>query len=94
MTCIKNKVTQWMGLCVISDRHPSIMTIMTDVHLGWTEPYAYHRICMRHLTSNFMNRFKDKILKNLVCRATLAIKVGKFNKHIDTFRRINLEAQR
>ena len=68
------------------------MAAMTDVHLGWTEPYAYHRICMLHLVSNFMNRFKDKTLKNLVCRAALAIEVGKFNKHMDTIERINLEA--
>ena len=65
---------------------------MTNVHLGQTEPYAYHRICMRHLTNNFKNRFKDKTLKNLVCRAPLAIEVGKFNKHMDTIGRINLEA--
>ena len=49
---------------------------------------------MRQLTNNFINRFKDKILKNLVCRTTLATEVGKFNKHMDTIRRINLEAQR
>ena len=82
-----------MGLCVIFDKHLSIMVTMTDVHLGWTEPYAYHRICMRHLARNFMNRFKYKILKNLVYRVALAIEVGKFNKHIDTIGRINLEAQ-
>ena len=94
MTCIRNKVTQWMGHCVIVDRHPSIMAAMTDVHLNWTEPYAYHKICIHHLTSNFMNRFKDKTLKNLVCRATLAIEVRKFNKHKNTIGKINLEAQR
>ena len=71
-----------MRLCVISDRHLIIMETITGVYLGWTEPYAYHRICMHHLESNFMNRFKDKILKNLVCRAALATKVGKFNKHM------------
>ena len=48
---------------------------------------------MRHLASNFMNRLKDKTLKNLVCKATLATKVRKFNKHMDTIERINLEAQ-
>ena len=69
------------------------MAAMTDVHLGWTKPYAYHRICMPHLASNFMNQFKDKILKNLVCRVALATEVGKFNKHIDTIERINLEEQ-
>ena len=94
MACIKNKVTQWMRLCVIFDKHLGIMAAMTDVHLGWIEPYAYHRIFMHHLASNFMNRFKDKFLKNLMCRTTLANKVGKFNKHMNTIMRINLEAQR
>ena len=68
-----------MRLCVISDRHLDIMAD-TDVHLCWTKPYAYHRIYMRHLARNFMNRFKDKILKNLVCRGALATEVEKFNK--------------
>ena len=33
---IRNKVTQRMRLCAIVDRHPDIMTSMTDVHFGWT----------------------------------------------------------
>ncbi|KAL6313700.1 hypothetical protein AAG906_010118 [Vitis piasezkii] len=80
------------GLCVISYRHPSIMATMSDVHLGWSEPYTYHRVCMRHLASNFMTRFKDKILKNLMCRAALATKIEKFNKHMNTIGRINATA--
>ena len=82
------------GLCVIFDRHLSIMIVMTDVHLGCNEPYAYHRICMRHLANTFMNRFKDKILKNLMYRAALATEFGKFNKHMNTIGRINVEAHR
>ena len=70
------------------------MAVMINVHLGWSEPYVYHKICMRHLASNFMTRFKDKILKNLVCKVALGTKVEKFNKHMDTIERINLEAQR
>ena len=49
---------------------------------------------MYYLVSNFINQFKDKTLKNLVCRAILAIEVEKFNKHMNTIGRINLEAQR
>ena len=48
---------------------------------------------MRQLASNFMNQFKDKTLKNLVCRTALETEVGKFNKHMDTIRIINLKAQ-
>ena len=54
LACIKNRVTQRTGICVIFDRHPSIMAVMIDSHLGWAAPSAYHRICMRHLASNFM----------------------------------------
>ena len=69
------------------------MEAMSDHHLGWVASSAYHRICMRHLASNFMTRFKVKLLKNLVCRATLATTQRKFNKHIATIGRINSEVQ-
>ena len=48
---------------------------------------------MRHLVSNFMTRFKDKLFKNLVCRATLATTQHKFNKHMATIGIINCKAQ-
>ena len=72
LACIGNKVTQRMGICVIYDRHPDITVAISDPHLGWAASSAYHRICMRHLVSNFMTHFKDRLLKNLVCRAALA----------------------
>ena len=48
---------------------------------------------MRHLASNFMTHFKDKLMKNLVCRAALATTQRKFNRHMATIGRINSEAQ-
>ena len=93
LACITNRVTQRTGICVISDTHSSIMVVMSDPHLGWAAPSSYHRICMRHLASNFITRFKDKLLKNLVCRAALASTECKFNKHMTTIGRINSEAQ-
>ena len=69
------------------------MAVMTDPHLGWAAPSVYHRICMRHLASNFMTRFKDKLLKNLVCRAALVSTERKFNKHMTTIGRTNSETQ-
>ena len=93
LACIRNRVTQRMGICVISNRHLGIMATMTDPHLGWAAPSASHKICMRHLASNFMTRFEDKILKNLVCKAALVSTERKFNKHMTTIVRINSEAQ-
>ena len=48
---------------------------------------------MHHLASNFMTRFQDKLLKNLVCRVALVTTQRKFNKHMTTIGRINSEAQ-
>ena len=93
LACIRNRVTQRTGIWVISDIHPGIMAAMTDPHLGWVVPSAYHRICMHHLASNFVTRFKDKLLKNLVCKAALASIEHKFNKHMTTIGRINSKAQ-
>ena len=91
LACIRNRVTQRTGICIIFDKHPGIMAAMTDPHLGWAAPSAYHRICMRHLARNFMTRFKDKLLKNLVCRAALESTERKFNKNMTTIGRINSE---
>ena len=82
-----------MGICIRFDRHLGIMAAMSDPHLGWAALSAYHKICMRHLASNLMTRFKDKLLKNLVCRAALASTQRKFNKYMTTIGRINSEAQ-
>ena len=49
------------------------MVVMNDPHLGWAASSAFHKICMHHLASNFMTYFQNKLLKNLVCRAALAI---------------------
>ena len=38
-------------------------------------------------------RFKDKLLKNLVCGVALTSTERKFNKHMTTIGRINYEAQ-
>ena len=77
-------VTQRKGLCLIFDRHPGIIAVVNDTYSGWIEPDVYHRFFMRHLASNFNTRFKDKTLKDLMCRATMESKVIKFSTHIDT----------
>ena len=40
-----------------------------------------------------MTRFKDKLLKNLVCKEALATTKRKFNRHMATIERINSKAQ-
>ncbi|RVW84511.1 Serine/threonine-protein phosphatase 7 long form-like [Vitis vinifera] len=49
MGCDGNNQLFPLAFALTEDRHPGIMAAMSDVHLGWSEPYAYHRVCMRHL---------------------------------------------
>ena len=48
---------------------------------------------MCHLVNNFNTRFKDKTLKDLICRVAMKSKVKKFISHMDTIGRINVEAR-
>ena len=40
-----------MCLCIISDRHAGILATIEES--DWQPPYAHHRLCLRHLLSNF-----------------------------------------
>ena len=48
---------------------------------------------MLHLASNFNTKFKNKTLKDLMCRAAMESKVKKFISHMDTIGRINVKAR-
>ena len=93
LTCIKVGVTQRKGLCLISDRHPGIIAAVNETYSGWIDPDAYYRFCMCYLASTFNTKFKDKTLKDLMCRTTMESKVKKFISYMDTIVRINTEAR-
>ena len=48
---------------------------------------------MCHLASNLNTRFKDKTLKDLMCKAVMESKVKKFSTHMDTIGWINVDAR-
>ena len=50
LRCIQINVTNQEGLCVISNRHPGIMTAIQTIcqSTRW-----YHHFCLRHVASNF-----------------------------------------
>ena len=90
---IKVGVTQRKGLCIISDRHPDIIIAVNETYSRWTEPDACYRFCMHHLGSNFNTKFKNKTLKDLMCRVAMESKVKNFIYHIDTIGQINVNAR-
>ncbi|XP_021725293.1 uncharacterized protein LOC110692565 [Chenopodium quinoa] len=63
--CIRVHVTQRDGLCVISDRHPGIIAAMTDPNVGFTEPRAYHRFCVRHIASNLKTHVRRNDMRDM-----------------------------
>jgi hypothetical protein len=56
--CLKKHVTKGRELCIISDRHSGIFLAVKSKKLHPLN--AYHRFCLRHLASNFNQRFHDK----------------------------------
>ncbi|XP_057520696.1 uncharacterized protein LOC130800969 [Amaranthus tricolor] len=64
--CIHKHVTQKMGLCIISDRYAGILATMEETK--WQPPYAHHRLCLRHLLSNFNRAMGNVQLKKLFGR--------------------------
>ncbi|KAL8157715.1 hypothetical protein AgCh_002427 [Apium graveolens] len=65
---LKNKVIiRRRDVCVISDRHKGIISVMNNPELGLCEPHSHHRFCSRHLAVNFGKEFrKDKIKERIV----------------------------
>ncbi|XP_021740852.1 uncharacterized protein LOC110707150 [Chenopodium quinoa] len=63
--CIRVHVTQRDGLCVISDRHVGIIAAMNDPNVGFTEPRAYHRFCVRHLASNLKTHVRRNDMRDM-----------------------------
>ncbi|XP_057431965.1 uncharacterized protein LOC130724698 [Lotus japonicus] len=57
-------VTKKQGICLISDRHASILSAVGNPSNGWQPPNAYHVYCIRHVASNFNNRFHNTEQKN------------------------------
>ncbi|KAL9680812.1 hypothetical protein QQ045_012591 [Rhodiola kirilowii] len=46
---------------LVAIRHAGILATMREPE--WQEPEAYHRVCIRHLQSNFITKVKDEVLK-------------------------------
>jgi len=65
MSCIRMHVTQRLGLCVISDRHAGIIAAMNSDNVGFKEPMAYHRFCVRHMASNLKNHVKSSKMRDM-----------------------------
>ncbi|XP_028065307.1 uncharacterized protein LOC114268351 [Camellia sinensis] len=69
------------GVTLISDRYTTLLSVVSRI---WdnpaVQPRDYHTYCLRHVCSNFNERFGNTVAKDLVWRAGSARQVRKFNK--------------
>ncbi|XP_074266433.1 uncharacterized protein LOC141589705 [Silene latifolia] len=93
MSCIRVFVTKRSGLCVISDRQKGITKAMSEVGSGWEEPYAYHRVCIRHLASNVNTRFRNNAVKEMFGSTAMHFQNKKFDIGFNRLGELNREAQ-
>ncbi|CAA7053785.1 unnamed protein product [Microthlaspi erraticum] len=89
---IREKVTQRKGLYLRTSPHPDIVAVVNEPESQWQEPWAYHRFCLDHLSSQFHGVFKDDKLRNLVDKAGSTIKKEEFDSYMKEMKEKNLEA--
>ena len=63
---LREHVTNKNGICLISDRHASIKSVIANEHLAWQSPYAYHVYCIRHIANNFNRKFNNAKQKEML----------------------------
>ncbi|CAL5404585.1 unnamed protein product [Camellia sinensis] len=83
------------GVTLISDRHTALLSVLSRI---WdnpaVQPRGYHRYCLRHVCSNFNEKFGNTVAKDLVWRAGSARQVRKFNKIMDDIYKLEKNAER
>ncbi|KAL5179150.1 Protein MAIN-LIKE 1 [Glycine soja] len=63
---LREHVTDKNGICLISDRHASIKSAVTNEALRWQPPHDYHVYCVRHIASNFNRKFNNAKQKEML----------------------------
>ncbi|RVX02742.1 Serine/threonine-protein phosphatase 7 long form-like [Vitis vinifera] len=85
----RHHVTQREGICLISDRHAGINAAVRNPSVGWSPPHAQHRYCLRHVVSNFNDKFKNKVLKELAYRAGCQHQPWKYERYMEELKRLD-----
>jgi hypothetical protein len=83
-----------MVICVISDRHISILRVFREPDLSWhTESgQAYHIFCSRHIVQNFQRHINDKKLAPFVRGAIRQNQPRKFHLRMRNLTRKRADA--
>ncbi|KAL5148389.1 hypothetical protein HKD37_13G035431 [Glycine soja] len=77
------------GICLISDRHASIKSIVANEALGWQPPHGYHVYCIRHIASNFNRKFNKVKQKEMLKKLGYTPCKHIFYQNLEKFRQLS-----
>ena len=86
---LRRHVTQREGICLISDRHAGINVVVRNPYVGWSIPHAQRRYCLRHVVSNFNEKFRNKILKDVAYRVGVQYQTRKYECCMEELKQLN-----
>ncbi|KAL0449448.1 UNVERIFIED_CONTAM: hypothetical protein Slati_1501200 [Sesamum latifolium] len=78
-------------VCLISDRHSGLINAINYVP-AFKFPCGVHRFCLRHVCSNFNNKYKNVQLKDLCWRAGAESSARRFDRIMEEIKGLNEEA--
>ncbi|XP_061366399.1 uncharacterized protein LOC133309621 [Gastrolobium bilobum] len=78
-------VTDMSNICLISDRHRSIIYAVKN-NPNWQPPNAYHVFCIRHIARNFNQKFRNEGLKWMLKNLGYTPTIVDFERNLASFR--------
>ncbi|XP_061357446.1 uncharacterized protein LOC133301767 [Gastrolobium bilobum] len=82
---IRAHVTTISNICLISDWHRSIISAVEN-NPNWQPPNAYHVLCIRHIASNFNQKFRNEDLKRMLKNLGYTPAMVDFERNLSSFR--------
>ncbi|XP_061368740.1 uncharacterized protein LOC133311682 [Gastrolobium bilobum] len=82
---IRAHVTDMSNICLIFDRHRSIISAVEN-NPNWLPPNAYHVFCIRHIASNFNQKFQNEGLKRMLKNLVYTPAMVDFERNLARFR--------
>ncbi|KAH1202790.1 hypothetical protein GmHk_17G049174 [Glycine max] len=86
---LREHVTDKNGICLISDRHASIKSVVANEALGWQPPHSYHVYCVRHIASNFNRKFNNAKQKEMLKKLAYTPCKHIFDQNLEKFRELS-----
>ncbi|CAL9223915.1 unnamed protein product, partial [Arabidopsis halleri] len=88
--CIRKKVTQREGLCLITSPNPDIVAVVKEPECQW----AQHRFCLRSMCLKFCDIFQNNLMTEFVYKAGSTKYVSTFVYYLKKIEKMNPEARK